>query len=101
MEACRFIAAGVAALSLFAFAHCQAEEANKQSAASKLSSKARDHAQRQDQEGPPSVAAAATTGAAGQVDGDKMPVVDSPVVDKAAKDTGDNWKKMDKMLDRF
>jgi len=28
-------------------------------------------------------------------------VLDSPVVDKAAKDTGDNWKKMDKVLDRF
>jgi len=97
----RFIAAYIAALSLFAFANCQAEEANKQSAASRLSSKARDHAQRQGQEGPPSVAAAATTGAAGQAEGDKMPVVDSQVVDKAARDTGDNWKKMDKILDRF
>jgi len=96
----RFVVAGLAALSLFAFANCQAEEGKKESVASRQASKAREYGSRQDKEGPTDVAAA-TTGATGQQGGDKTPVLDGPVVDKAAKDTGDNWKKMDKMLDRF
>lgn len=97
----RFIVTGAAALSLLAHANCQAAENTKQSVASRQASKARDQATRQDKEGPPDVASAATTGAAGQKEGDRMPVLDSPVVEKAAKDTGDNWKKLDKVLDRF
>ena len=100
MKTHRLVVAGATALSLFAFANCQAEE-NKQSAASRQASKARDYGNRQDKEGPPDIAAASAASAAEQKDGDKMPVLDSPVVDKAAKDTGDNWKKMDKVLDRF
>ena len=96
------IVTSAAALALLAFSPCQAaEDGGKQSAASRQSSKARDYATRQDKEGPPDVAAASSASASGQKDGDKMPVLDSPVVDKAAKDTGDNWKKMDKVLDRF
>ena len=98
----RFIVTAAAALSLLAFANCQAEEgAAKQSAASRQAAKARDQATRQDKEGPPDLATAATAGAAGQKEGDRMPVLDSPVIDKAARDTGDNWKKLDKALDRF
>jgi hypothetical protein len=101
MKKTRFIVAGAATLSLLAFANCQAEEPAKQSASSRQSSKARDYATRQDKEGPADVAAASSSGAAGQKDGDKTPVLDTQVIDKAAKDTGDNWKKMDKLLDRF
>lgn len=101
MKTHRLVVAGATALSLFAFANCQAEE-NKQSAASRQASKARDYGNRQDKEGPPDIAAASSSGgAATRTDGDKMPVLDNPAVDKAAKDTGDNWKKMDKLLDRF
>jgi len=102
MKPHQLILTSTAALALLAFFPCQAaEEGSKQSAASRQSSKARDYATRQEKEGPPDVAAASSTSTSGQKDGDKMPVLDSPVVDKAAKDTGDNWKKMDKVLDRF
>lgn len=102
MKPRHLILTATAALALLAFSPCQAaEEGGRQSAASRQSSKARDYATRQDKEGPPDVAAASSAGASGQKDGDKMPALDSPVVDKAAKDTGDNWKKMDKVLDRF
>lgn len=101
MKLYRLVVTSAAALSLVAFAHCQAEEGNKQSTASRQASKARDYANRQNQDGPTDVAAAATSDASGQKDGDKTPVLDSQVVDKAAKDTGDNWKKLDKVLDRF
>lgn len=101
MKPRQFVAASTATLALLAFLPCHAEDGNKQSAASRLSSKARDYATREDKEGPPDVAAASTASVAGQKDGEKMPVLDSPVVDKAARDTGDNWKKMDKVLDRF
>lgn len=101
MKNTRLIVAGAATLSLLAFAHCQAEETSKQSASSRQASKARDYATRQDKEGPPDVAAASSGDATGQKDGDKTPVLDTQGVDKAARDTGDNWKKMDKLLDRF
>lgn len=101
MKKPRLIVAGAATLSLLAFSHCQAEEPSKQSASSRLSSKARDYATRQDKEGPPDVATASSSGAAGQKDGDKTTVLDTQVIDKAARDTGDSWKKMDKLLDRF
>lgn len=97
----QLIVAGAAAFALLAFANCQAEENVKQSAASRQAAKARDYGSRQDKEGPPDAAAASTTGAAGLKDGDKTPLLDSPVVEKAAKDMGDNWKKLDKALDRF
>ena len=96
----RLVAAGVAAVSLLAFAPCQGEDGGKQSAASRQAAKARDYATRQEKEGPPDVAAASST-AAGRKDDEKMPVLDTQTIDKAAKDTGDNWKKLDKVLDRF
>jgi hypothetical protein len=99
MKTARLIMAGFGALSLLVLANAQAEETAKQSASSRQASKARDYANRQDKEGPPDVAAA--TSVAGQKEGEKMPVLDSPVVEKAAKDTGDNWKKMERVLDRF
>ncbi|MDO8788566.1 MAG: hypothetical protein Q7J42_10900 [Sulfuritalea sp.] len=103
MKTHRLIVTGAAALSLLAFATCQAEEGSKQSASSRQASKARDYATRQDKESPPDVApATATAGTAnGQKESDKMPAVDSQMLDKAAKDTGDNWKKLEKVLDRF
>lgn len=101
MKTGRLIVTGAAAVALLAFAHCQAEENVKQSAAARQAAKARDYGNRPDKEGPADVAAASTTGAAGLKDGDKTPVLDSPVVEKAAKDMGDNWKKLDKALDRF
>lgn len=101
MKADQLFLAGLAAFSLLAFANCQAEEASKPSAASKQAAKARDYSSRQEKEGPADVATATSSAAAGQKEGDKTPVLDSQVVDKAAKDTGDNWKKLDKVLDRF
>lgn len=101
MNAYQLILTGAAALALLAFANCQAEEGSKQSAASRQASKAHDYANRQDQEGPPDVPAATSTSATGQKDGERTPLLDGQVVDKAAKDTGDNWKKLDKVLDRF
>ena len=100
MKTHQLIVTSAAALSLLAFANCQAEEGSKQSASSRQASKARDYANRQDRESSPDVAPASTT-TTEQKDGDKMPVVDAPMVDKAAKDTGDNWKKLEKVLDRF
>ena len=100
MKTHRLIVTSAATLSLLAFATCQAEESSRQSASSRQASKARDYANRQDKENPPDVASPSTT-TSGQKDGDKMPVVDAPMVDKAAKDTGDNWKKLEKVLDRF
>ncbi|MCX7148198.1 MAG: hypothetical protein NTY05_02130 [Rhodocyclales bacterium] len=100
MKTHQLIVTGAAALSLLAFANCQAEEGSKQSASSRQASKARDYANRQDKESPPDVAPASTT-TSGQKDGDKLPAVDTQMVDKAAKDTGDNWKKLEKVLDRF
>jgi hypothetical protein len=101
MKPHQLIVTSAAALALLAFSDCQAEEGSKQSAASRQSSKARDYATRQDKDGPPDITAASTTSVAGQKDGDKAPVLDSPVVENAAKDAGDNWKKMGKVLDRF
>lgn len=100
MKTTRLIMAGVGAFSLLALTHVQAEEAAKPSASSRQASKARDYAKRQDKESPPD-AASTGTNVAGQKDSEKMPVLDSPVVEKAATDTGANWKKMDKVLDRF
>lgn len=97
----RFVLAGAVIVSLLAYANCGAEESSKQSAASRQAAKARDYGNRQDKESPADVVDATTTGVAGLKEGDKTPVLDSPVVDKAAKDTGANWKKMDKVLDRF
>ena len=100
MKNTNLIVAGAAVLSLLAFTNCRAEEPAKQSASSRQASKARDYATRQDKEGPPDVAAASSSSAAGQKEGDKTPVLDTQAIDKAAKDTGDSWKKMDKLLDR-
>ena len=100
MKTHQLIVASAAALSLLAFANCQAEEGSKQSASSRQASKARDYANRQDKESPPD-AAPASAAKDGQKEGDKMPVVDAQMLDKAAKDTGDNWKKLEKVLDRF
>lgn len=97
----RLVLAGAAIVSLLAYADCGAAENAKQNAASQQAAKARDHGNRQDKEGPTDVAESATADAAGLKEGDKTPVLDSPVVDKASKDTGANWKKMDKLLDRF
>lgn len=94
-------ASGAAALALLAWAPAQADDNTRQSASARQSAKARDYATRQDKEGPPDIATASSADPAAQKPGEKMPVLDSPVVDKAAKDTGDNWKKMDKVLDRF
>lgn len=101
MASSRFILAGIMVLSLSTSAITLAEEASKQSAASRQSAKARDYANRQDKDGPSDVAAASAVDSADPKDGGKLPALDSPVVDKAAKDTGDNWKKLDKVLDRF
>ncbi len=102
MKNTRLVVTGAAVFSLLAFnTVCRAEEPAKQSASARQASKARDYATRQDKEGPPDVAAASSSGAAGQKDGDKTPVLDTQAIDKAAKDTGDSWKKMDKLLDRF
>lgn len=101
MNTSRLIMAGVGVFSLFALVNVQAEEPAKQSASARQASKARDYVNRQDKESPPDAAASTATTAAGQKDGDKMPALDGPVVEKAAKDTGANWKKMDKVLDRF
>ncbi|TRZ97963.1 MAG: hypothetical protein D4R84_04455 [Rhodocyclaceae bacterium] len=100
MKAHRLIVTSAAALSLLAFANCQAEEGSKQSASSRQASKARDYGNRQEKESPPDAAPASTT-TTGQKDDDKLPEVDTRMVDKAAKDTGDNWKKLEKVLDRF
>lgn len=101
MKTHQLIVTSTAALSLLAFANCQAEETSKQSASSRQASKAREYANRPDKESPPDVAAAPNSSTSGQKDGDKMPAVDAQMVDKAAKDTGDNWKKLEKILDRF
>lgn len=100
MKASQLIAASAAAVSFLIAANCLAEEAVKQSAASRQASKARDYGNRQDKESQ-SDAATATTGASPQKEVDKLPTLDTQVIDKAAKDTGDNWKKLDKVLDRF
>jgi hypothetical protein len=99
MKISRLLLAGLGVFSLLALANAQAEETVKQSAGARQAAKAREYGSRQDKEGPPDVAAA--TSVAGQKEGEKMPVLDSPVVEKAAKDTGDNWKKMERVLDRF
>lgn len=101
MKTPRLIVTGAAALSLLAFANCQAEEGSKQSASARQASKARDYATRQDKESPPDAAPAASTATSGQKDADKLPEVDTQMLDKAARDTGDNWKKLEKVLDRF
>jgi hypothetical protein len=101
MKTSPLLMAGVAASVLLTVTVCQAEEPGKQSVAAKQAAKARDFSARQEKEGPADVAGASSTAAAGQKDGDKTPVLDSRVVDKAAQDTGDSWKKMDKVLDRF
>lgn len=103
MKASQLIAAGAAAVSFLIAANCLAEEPVKQSAASRQASKARDYGNRQDKESQPDAATAttATTGASPQKEVDKLPTLDTQVIDKAAKDTGDNWKKLDKVLDRF
>lgn len=101
MKTIHCLMAAAAAFSLLAIAPSQADDGGKQSAASRQAAKARDYATRQDKEGPPDVAAASSAGAAGQKEGDKMPVLDTQAIDKAAKNTGDNWKKLDKVLDRF
>lgn len=101
MKASQLIAASAAAVSFLIAANCLAEEAAKQSAASRQASKARDYGNRQDKESPPDVAAASANGASAQKEGDKLPTLDTQVIDKAAKDTSDNWKKLNKVLDRF
>lgn len=102
MQVHQFILAGAVTLSLLAFGSAQAtEEGSKPSAAARQAAKARDYASRPEKEGPADVAAASSAAAAGQKEGDKTPLLDSPVIDKAAKDVGDNWKKMDRALDRF
>lgn len=92
--------AGMAALTLLAFTSSKAEEVMKQTAASRQASKARGHTN-QDNEGPPDIAAGTTTGAAGQKEGDNKPLLDSGTMDKAAKESNDALKKMDKVLDGF
>ena len=101
MKASQLIVTSATAFALLAFANCQAEEGGKQSTAARQAAKARDYGSRQDKEGPADVATASTANAAGLKEGDKTPVLDGPVVEKAAKDMGDNWKKLDKALDRF
>lgn len=94
-------AAIVAAGMVLAFGNGIAAEGNKQSAASRQASKARDSATRDDKEGPAEATSNRNAAVAEQKDSSKMPALDSPVIEKAAKDTGDNWKKLDKVLDRF
>jgi hypothetical protein len=101
MKAGRLGVTAVTAMALLAFGNCTAAEGNKQSAASRQSSKARDYATRDEKEAPAEVQGNRTAAVVEQKDGDKMPALDSPVVEKAARDTGENWKKLDKVLDRF
>jgi hypothetical protein len=101
MKTSPLVLTGAAVFALLTFANCQAEEAGKQSVAAKQAAKARDYSARQEKEGPADVGAGSSTAAAGQKDGDKTSVLDGKVVDKAAQDTGDSWKKMDKVLGRF
>lgn len=101
MRTHQLLVGGAAAISLLAFDPCLADEGGKQSAASRQAAKAREYGNRADKEGPPDVAAAASADAAGQKAGDKTPLLDSPALDKAAKETADNWKKMDKMLNSY
>jgi hypothetical protein len=101
MKTLRLIVTGAAALALLTFGNSQAEEIKKPSAAARQASKARDYATRDDKEGPADVAAGSTAAAAGQKEGAQAPVLETQAVDKAAKDTGETWKKLDKVLDRF
>lgn len=101
MKILRLIVSGATALGLLAFGQCQAEEIKKPSAAARQASKARDYATRDDKEGPADVAAGSTAAAAGQKEGAQTPVLDTQAVDKAATETGQTWKKLDKVLDRF
>lgn len=92
--------AGVTTLALLAFTSSLAEEITKQTAASRQVSKARGQVN-QDNDGSANFTSGITTSPAGQKEGDNTPLLDSGAMDKAAKETSDTLKKMDKVLDGF
>lgn len=100
MKTRQLMTAGVAALALLTYTCSSAEETTKPTAASKQASKARSHAN-QDNEGSADTTSGATSSTAGQKDSDNTHLLDTSTMDKTARDTNDALKKMDKVLDGF